>query len=48
VEAERVVEVEAMEHEAAERAARWAAEVDKALAYWRDIDRREAGRRAAA
>jgi hypothetical protein len=41
VEAERVATAEA-----AERAAHWAAEMDKALAYRRDVERREACCRA--
>jgi hypothetical protein len=32
--------------EATERVAHWAAEMDKALAYRRDVDQREAGHRA--
>jgi hypothetical protein len=43
---ERVAKVEAPEHDTAERAAHWAAEMNKALAYRRNVDRREGGRRA--
>jgi hypothetical protein len=45
-EAKRVAAEEAAEREAADRAAHWAAEMDKALAYRRDVNRREACRRA--
>jgi hypothetical protein len=38
--------VEAAECEAAERAAHWVAEMDKALAYRRNVDWREASHRA--
>jgi hypothetical protein len=47
-EAKRDVQVEAAERDVAERAAHWAAEMEKALAYQRDVERREGGRRAAA
>jgi hypothetical protein len=43
-EVERVAEREAEEREAAERATHWAAEMDKALAYQRDVDRSTATR----
>jgi hypothetical protein len=46
VEAKRVTKVDAAEREAAERAAHWVAEMDKALAYWRDVDWRDASHRA--
>jgi hypothetical protein len=45
-EAKRITKVEAAEREATEWAAHWAAVMDKALAYRRDVDRREASRRA--
>jgi hypothetical protein len=45
-EAKRVVEAKAAEREeAAERAAHWASEMDKALAYRRDVDQRDVHRR---
>jgi hypothetical protein len=47
-EAERVAEAEAEEHEAVERAVHWAAEMDRALAYRRDVDRRDVARQEAA
>jgi hypothetical protein len=34
--------------EAAEQAAHWATQIDKDLAYWRDIERNTAARRDAA
>jgi hypothetical protein len=43
-EAQRITVAEAADREAAERAAHWAAKMDKVLAYRRDIDRREVGR----
>jgi hypothetical protein len=44
-EADRIAEAEATEREAAvERAAHWAAEMDKAFAYQRDVDRRDVHR----
>jgi hypothetical protein len=46
--ADRVAEAEAEEREAVERAAHWAAEMDKALAYRRDVDRRDIAWREAA
>jgi uncharacterized paraquat-inducible protein A len=45
-EAERVAATEAAEREVVERAAHWAAEMDKALTYRRDVDQREACHRA--
>jgi hypothetical protein len=46
VEAKLVATVEAVECEAAERAAHWVAEMEKALVYRRYVDPREANRRA--
>jgi hypothetical protein len=46
MEAKRIAKVEAVECEATEWAVHWAAVMDKALAYRRDVDRREASRRA--
>jgi hypothetical protein len=40
--------VEAGERDAAELAAHWAAEMEKVLAYRRDVERREGGHHAAA
>jgi hypothetical protein len=47
-EAERVAEAEAEECEVTERAAHWAAEMDKALAYRRNVNRRDVTRWEAA
>jgi hypothetical protein len=47
VEAERVAVAEAEREAAAEHAAHWATEMDKALAYQRDVDRRDVHRREA-
>jgi hypothetical protein len=43
MEAAHIAKVEVVERDTAERAAHWADEIDKALAYRRDVNRREAG-----
>jgi hypothetical protein len=48
LEVEHVAEAEAAEREMAERAAHWTAEMDKALTYRWDVDRRHVARREAA
>jgi ribosomal protein L19 len=43
MEAAHITKVEVVKRDTVERATHWADEIDKALAYQRDVDRREAG-----